>query len=352
MEDGGREPLALIAFNAQSRLIGRVLDHELSAVIDTDWFIRRLSTALELRHRVFNSPYYRWIHAEADGLPGLVIDRFNDAVVVQPNAAWVDGMLPELVSAIQSVAPEIKTIVKNASGRARRLEGLDDETEILTGSIDGPIPVPMNNATYMADLTGGQKTGLFYDQRPNHAFFANLARGGTVLDVFSHVGGFGLAALAGGATSAHAVDGSQPALDLAAAGADAMGRGGDFTTQKSDAFAALEEMVATGAKFDAVVCDPPAFAPSKKILGQGLRAYERVAKLGAGLVKPGGYLCLCSCSHAAELPKFLGSCSRGIGRAGRKGQLIHTGFAGPDHPQHTMLGEIGYLKALFFRITA
>ena len=181
LEDGGREPLALIAFNAQSRLIGRVLDHDLSAAIDTDWFKNRLSIALELRDRVFDRPYYRWIHAEADGLPGLVIDRFNDAVVVQPNAAWVDGMLPELVSAIQSVAPEIKTIVKNASGRARRLEGLDDETEILTGSIDGPIPVPMNNATYMADLTGGQKTGLFYDQRPNHAFFANLAR------LFSHL---------------------------------------------------------------------------------------------------------------------------------------------------------------------
>jgi 23S rRNA (cytosine1962-C5)-methyltransferase len=171
-----------------------------------------------------------------------------------------------------------------------------------------------------------------------------------VLDVFSHVGGFALAALAAGARSALAVDGSAPALDLAMQGATATGVADRFETRKSDAFAALEALGTEGAQFDLVVCDPPAFAPSKSALQQGLRAYERVARLAAPLVAPGGTLVLCSCSHAADLAKFRAACIRGIGRAGRASQIIYTGGAGPDHPLHPQLGETGYLKALAFRL--
>jgi 16S rRNA G966 N2-methylase RsmD len=173
----------------------------------------------------------------------------------------------------------------------------------------------MNGATYMADLTGGQKTGLFYDQRPNHAFAQRLARGARVLDVFSHVGGFGLAALAAGADHALCVDGSQPALDLAAQGAEAGGVAARFSARKGDAFDVMTALAEEGARFDVVVCDPPAFAPSKQALEAGLRAYERVARLAAGLVAEGGYLGLCSCSHAADLAKFRQASTRGIGRA-------------------------------------
>jgi len=210
--------------------------------------------------------------------------------------------------------------------------------------------VPMNGAIYMADLMGGQKTGIFYDQRPNHVFAARLARGARVLDVFSHVGGFALAALAAGAERALAVDGSEPALVLAAQGALRMGASDRLTTRRGDAFDVLTALADDGAEFDLVICDPPAFAPSKKALEAGLRAYERVARLAAPLVAPGGYLCLCSCSHAADLTKFRAACTRGIGRAGRSGALIHTGFAGPDHPLHPALAESGYLKALFYRL--
>ena len=208
----------------------------------------------------------------------------------------------------------------------------------------------MTGATYLADVTGGQKTGLFYDQRPNHAFVAGLARGARVLDVFAHVGGFGLAALAGGAESALAVDASAPALALAEQGAAAMGQGARFETRQGDAFAVLEAMAEEPARFDIVIADPPAFAPSKSALTQGLRAYERIARLAAPLVAPGGTLVLCSCSHAADLGKFRAACLRGIGRAGRDPRLIYTGFAGPDHPQHPALTETGYLKALAFRL--
>jgi 23S rRNA (cytosine1962-C5)-methyltransferase len=208
----------------------------------------------------------------------------------------------------------------------------------------------MNGGVYMADVLGGQKTGLFLDQRPNHAFAAGLAKGGSVLDVFSHVGGFGLAALAAGAVRALAVDGSAPALALAQAGAAAMGRSDAFATRQGDAFAVMEALAAEGATFDLVVCDPPAFAPSKTALEAGLRAYEKVARLAAGLVSEGGYLMVCSCSHAADLGRFRTASARGIGRAGRSAQIVYTGFAGPDHPMLPQLAESGYLKAVAFRL--
>jgi 23S rRNA (cytosine1962-C5)-methyltransferase len=223
---------------------------------------------------------------------------------------------------------------------------------VLVGAVPGVIDVPMNGATYRADLMGGQKTGLYFDQRDNHAFVARLAQGARVLDVFSHVGGFALAALAGGAASALAVDGSAPALALATEGSARTGVADRFTTRQGDAFDVLGALAAEGARFDLVVCDPPAFAPSKPALEAGLRAYEKVAHKAAPLVETGGFLTLCSCSHAADLARFRLACVRGIGRAGRQAQLIHTGFAGPDHPLHPALPESGYLKALTFRITA
>ncbi|WP_170414109.1 RSP_2647 family RNA methyltransferase [Ruegeria atlantica] len=351
LEDEKRAPIALVAVNPDSKIMCRVLDRDLDAQLDAAWFETRLRRALEMRERLFDAPYYRLIHAEADGFPGVIIDRFGDACVIQPNAAWAEVHLETLTEALVTVTG-VKTVLKNASGRTRGLEGLDDVSVTLRGTTpDAPLPVPMNGATYMADLTGGQKTGLFYDQRPNHAFAARLVQpGARVLDVFSHVGGFGLAMLAGGAGQALSVDGSAAALDLAVKGAEASGFADKFHSRQGDAFEVLTQLGEEGAQFDVVICDPPAFAPSKQALDAGLRAYERVARLAAALVKPGGYLGLCSCSHAADLGRFRDASSRGIGRAGRQAQLIHTGFAGPDHPQLPQLAESGYLKAVFYRL--
>lgn len=349
LEDADRAPIALVGVNPKSKIVARVLDRDPGAKIDEAWFTDRLTTALQLRERLFDQPFYRLVHAEADGLPGVVIDRFGSTVVIQPNAAWADRLIEPLANAVTAVTGA-DCVIKNATGRARGLEGLDEETVVLSGDVSGPIPVPMNGATYMADLLGGQKTGLFFDQRPNHAFAARLADGAKVLDVFSHVGGFSLACLAGGAVQATAVDGSAAALELAEQGAAAMGMADRFTTRKGDAFDTLAALQNEGETFDVVICDPPAFAPNKQALEAGLRAYERIARLAAPLVKPGGYLGLCSCSHAADLSKFRTACNRGIGRAGRNAQLLHTGFAGPDHPLMPQLAESGYLKALFYRL--
>jgi 23S rRNA (cytosine1962-C5)-methyltransferase len=350
LEEADRTPLGLVAVNPNSKIFGRMLDRNPDAVIDQAWFATRIGKALDMRSRLYADPFYRLVHAEADGLPGVIIDRFGDTAVVQPNAAWADVHFDALEAALIATTG-VKNVIKNASGRARSLEGLDDVTATTTGTApDAPVEVPMNGAIYMADLTGGQKTGLFFDQRPNHAFAASLSRDAKVLDVFSHVGGFSLAALAGGASSALAVDGSAAALELAEAGAKAAGFGDRFATRKGDAFDTLAKLGEEGETFDVVICDPPAFAPNKQSLEAGLRAYERIARLAAPLVRQGGYLGLCSCSHAAEVNKFRVACLRGLGRAGRASQLLHTGFAGPDHPLMPQLAESGYLKSLFFRL--
>lgn len=349
LEDASRTPLATVAISPSSKIIARVLDRDPDAVIDQHWLEKRLSDALALRERLFDAPFYRLVHAEADNLPGVIIDRFGGCVAVQPNAAWSEVVFDDLCAALTNVLA-VDCIVKNASGRTRALEELDAESSVIRGNIDGPISVEMNGAIYFADITGGQKTGLYFDQRANHAFVAGLAKGTSVLDVFSHVGGFALAALAQGATSALAIDGSQSALELATDGAKAMKVGARFETIKADAFKAMTDLSGAGRSFGTVVCDPPAFAPNKSALDGGLRAYEKVARMAASLVEPGGTLTLCSCSHAADLGKFRAACVRGIGRAGRHAQILRIGFAGPDHPTHPQLAESSYLKAITFRL--
>jgi 23S rRNA (cytosine1962-C5)-methyltransferase len=349
LQDAERRDLATAAFNPDSAIALRVLDDDPAAVIDRRWLTARLAAALQAREALFDAPFYRLVHAEGDGLPGLVIDRFGDALAIQPNAAWAQARLDMLMAALDDlVAP--RTVVLNAGSRARALEGLDGETRVLRGAADAPVKVAMNGATYLADLAQGQKTGLFYDQRPNHAFAARLARGGRVLDVFSHVGGFALAALAGGAASALAVDGSPSALALAEQGAALTGVAERFATRRADAFDAMRELIAQDQRFEVVICDPPAFAPTKQAVAAGLRAYERTARLAARLAAPGGALVLCSCSHAVDADGFREACARGLLAARRRAGLIRVGGAGPDHPVHPALPETGYLKALTFRL--
>lgn len=346
LEDAGREALGLVAVNPVSKILARMIDPDPGAVIGEGWFADRFRAALALRDRLYPDHFYRLVHAEADGLPGVIVDRFGEIAVVQPNAAWADALIGPLCAALAEVTG-VTTVLKNSGGRARGLEGLDDQGAVLLGAApDGPVPVSMNGATYLADLRSGQKTGLFFDQRDNQAFAARLARGRRVLDVFSHVGGFALAALAGGAESALAVDGSAAALELARGGAEAMGVAERLETREGDAFEVLSALARE--RFGLVICDPPAFAPTKQARDAGLRAYEKVARLAAPLVQEGGALVLCSCSHAADLAAFRAACARGIGRAGRRGRLIYTGGAGPDHPVLPDLAETGYLKALVY----
>lgn len=345
--DAARTPLGRFAFNPNSTIAARWLDRDPSAEIDVDWLTARLDRALKLRERLFDAPAYRLAHAESDGLPGVIIDRYGDAVVVQPNAAWIERRRSALLAALdQAIAP--KTVVWSGVSRARALEGLPSQTRVLVGVADAPVEISLNGARYFADLAGGQKTGFFLDQRETHGFVAQLAGGAEVLDVFCHVGGFGLAALAAGAARAVGVDGSGAALALARRGAERMGRGDDYETIESDAFDAMRSLAAAERAFDVVVIDPPAFAPNKQALESGVRGYEKAARLGLALARPGAVFTFCSCSHPVDQAMLEGIVARALVRAGRSARLLRAGGAGPDHPTHPALPETRYLKTLVY----
>ncbi len=347
LENSLREPLGLVALNVNSGIAARDLDRDPAAVIDAAWVHTKLARALAHRERMFDAPYYRLCHAEGDGLPGLVIDRMGEALSVQPNTAWAESRVPDILAALDDLLSP-KTVVVNRDSRGRTQEGMDGGREVVRGDDTGPVRVEQNGAVYLADLMSGQKTGVYFDQRPNHAFVAGLSREGAVLDVFAHTGGFSMACLAAGATNALAVDSSEPALALATKAAGLNGYEGRFDAQRRDAFDAMKELAAEGRTFETIVCDPPAFAPSKQALTAGLRAYERTARMAVPLVAPGGTLTVCSCSHAVTPDALRETVANALRIGRRSGRLIRSGRAGEDHPIHPSLPESGYLKALTF----
>ncbi len=350
LQDAERRPLGMGVATTGAKIALRLLDRDPAAQIDAEWFTTRIRAARTLRETIYPTPHYRLIHAEGDDLPGLIVDRFGPCLVVQPNAIWLEERL-ETITSVLAQETGAEAILKNGTARARAAEGLPAETGVLLGQApQAPLTVPMNGALYRADVVSGQKTGLFFDQRENQRFAQRLAPGARVLDVFSHVGGFGLACLAAGAAELACVDASSAALDLAQQGAEAMGAAERLTLCPGDAFEVMANLAADHRVFELVIADPPAFAPNRAALDKGLRAYERVARMAARLVAPGGVVILCSCSHAADLARFRAACLAGIGKAGRRARLLHTGFAGPDHPQHPDLTETGYLQALAFRL--
>ena len=334
-------------FNPHSLIAARRLDRDPAVAIDTAWLHGRIGAALALRDRLYPAPWYRLVHAEADGLPGLVIDRFGDALALQANTAGMAALTPAIIEALQGLVAPRLIIARNDSA-VRTLEGLEEETGLLLGT-EGVVRVEEGGLGFAVDLLGGQKTGWFFDQRENRTLVARLAAGATVLDAFCHTGGFGLRAAAAGAKHVTLLDRSAPALDLAAATARAHGLA--VVTRRAEALEELERMTAAGARFDIVVADPPAFAKTRKDQPAALRGYGKLARLAAGLVAPGGFLFIASCSHHVAPGEFADAVIWGIGRTRREAKLLHQGGAGPDHPVHPQLPESAYLKALLFQLT-
>ncbi|HEY1934244.1 MAG TPA: class I SAM-dependent rRNA methyltransferase [Acetobacteraceae bacterium] len=345
-DDGAR--LGTFMFNPHSLIAARLLDRDPSAEIDTAWLQARLASAVELRARVCDSSFHRLVHAEADRLPGLIIDRYGDAAVLSANTAGMDRLTPHIVEALLDLLP-LRAIVARNDAAARRQEGLPDSVALLHGT-DASAVVEEAGVRFPVDLLGGQKTGWFYDQRPNRDRVASLAAGARVLDVFCHTGAFGLRCAAAGAASVTLVDSSAPALAHATEAAAQNACADRVTTQRGDAFDAMTELAAAGERFDIVVCDPPAFARSRKDAEAGLRAYGRMARLAAPLVAPGGILFVASCSYHAPLEPWTAQIAFGLHRARREARILATTGAGPDHPVHPHLPESAYLKAQLLQL--
>ena len=243
------------AFNPHSLIAARLLDRDPAAEIDAAWVQARIAAAIALRARVCDSPFHRLVHAEADQLPGLVIDRFGDVAVVQANTAAADRLLPAITAALTSLLP-LRTVVARNDSAVRAQEGLAPEVRLLHGEA-AEAEVIEAGVHFPIDPLEGQKTGFFFDQRPNRDRIAALAPGARVLDVFCHTGAFGLRAAAAGATSVTLVDSSAPALDRASQAAERNGLSARVNQQRGDAFDVMAALAAAGERFDIVVCDPP-----------------------------------------------------------------------------------------------
>ena len=335
--------VATATFNRNSLISGRVLARNAAERIDDEFFSARLRASLELRSKFFAAPFYRLVHSEADGLPGLVVDRFANAVVVQFNSAGMERLREPIIAALDSVlAPE--TIVLRNDSAVRELEGLEPAVDVLRGAPTPILEVIEGGVSFNIDPISGQKTGWYFDQKVARDMVAPLCSAQRVLDLFCYVGGFSLRAAANGAASSVGIDSSAAALSRASQAADANGFGDRCSFTKGDVFAELEARAGRKERFDVVVCDPPAFVKSRKTLKTGLRGYRKLARLAAQVVSPGGLLFTASCSHLADPASFADEIRHGIAAAQRFGRIVASGGAGPDHPIHPQLPESAYLK--------
>jgi 23S rRNA (cytosine1962-C5)-methyltransferase len=333
-------------FNPRSLIAVRLLAGECDVAIDAGFFAARIARALTLREALYDKPYYRLVHAEGDGLPGLVIDRFDDAVTLQAGTAGMERQLDAILAALEATTRP-KTVILRNDVPSRGLEGLEGYVRAAKGE-GARIAVEENGCRYLADLAAGQKTGWYYDQRDNRAFIAGLAKEKTVLDACSYTGGFGVLAAKAGAREVICLDSSAPALALAEESARA--NKVKLKPVKADLFEELERLGAAGERFDIVVADPPPFVKSKKDLEPGAKAYRKLARLAAQVTGQNGILLLASCSHNIPPERFAAECAAGIGRTGRAAALIRQAGAGPDHPVHPSLPESAYLKALVYAL--
>jgi 23S rRNA (cytosine1962-C5)-methyltransferase len=337
------EALGVAMFNPHPLISARFLDRDAGRVIDHGFFAARLIAALHVRERLYTGPFYRLIHAEADGLPGVVIDRFGDVLVAEINTAGIDRLEAELLAACAQVL-EPRAIVLRNDSEARTIEGLRLSQRVI-GELAGPIAVEENGARFLADPVGGQKTGWFYDQRENRRVVAAVSAGARVLDLYCFTGGFAVNAARAGAREATGIDRSEPALKFARGAADLNRIGSICRFERAEVFEKLESLAAARERFDVVVADPPAFVKSRKDLGAGLRGYRKLTRLAASLVTPGGILFVASCSHNVAVADFAEAVRRGLQDADRFGRILLRSGAAPDHPLHPALPESAYLKA-------
>jgi 23S rRNA (cytosine1962-C5)-methyltransferase len=336
-------------FNPKSLIAVRLLDSVPDAEIGDAFFASHFARALGRRAVLFSEHYYRLVHAEGDGLPGLTIDRFDDVCVAQVTTAGMEALVEPMLGALEEVIAPQSIVLRN-DAPARTLEGLEHYVRTRHGEMPSRLSVLENGVRYFADPGSGQKTGWYYDQRDNRAFVAKFANGRSVLDCYCHTGGFAILAAKSGATDVVGIDSSAPALALGEEAVNANGVAGKCRFVKAEAFDELERLAKGNNRFDIVIADPPPFVKARKDLEAGARAYRKLARLSASVTAANGYLLMASCSHNMPRERFEQECAIGIGRAGRRAALIRDAGAGPDHPVHPMLPETAYLKALVYAL--
>ncbi|MDP6165989.1 MAG: class I SAM-dependent rRNA methyltransferase [Gammaproteobacteria bacterium] len=339
------KPLGTAMVNPQQLICGRLVNRRAGAPLTQADLGIRLQCALRVRESLFAAHCYRWVYGDSDGLPGLVIDRFGDTVVVQVSLAGMEILLEPLIDAINEVQPGLNILLKN-DGKMRQIEGLEEYVRTVQGEVPKLVPLQENGVQFVAPVWHGQKTGWFYDHRLNRARVQALSAGKRVLDLFSYVGGWGIQAGVAGASEVVCVDASASALELVHQQAKLNDIAARVRTIKGDAFAALKQLNEDGERFDVVILDPPAFISRRKDIKTGELAYQRANQLAMRLVANTGYLVSASCSMHLERKRLVDVVNDACRKNGRHGQILEHGGQGGDHPVHPAIPETEYLKSI------
>lgn len=342
------KPLGSAYVNPHSLICARLVSRDPGRVLDRSLLVHRLNIALALRQRLYGQPCYRLVHGEGDGLPGLVVDRYADVLVVQITTAGMERAKAAVIEALDKVIRPRAVLLRNDSA-VRSLEGLAGYVEAV-GAVPEAVVVTENGARFQAPLEGGQKTGWFFDQRENRARLAPYADGARVLDLFSYVGAWGIQAALAGAREVMCVDASRAALEQAAANARDNGVAERVHIRAGDAFDTLKALREARERFDVVILDPPAFIKRRRDREAGLQAYQRLNRAAMQVLERDGLLVSASCSFHLEAETLQRVVLQSARHLDRTLQLLDRGRQSPDHPVHPAIPETEYLKALYCRV--
>jgi 23S rRNA (cytosine1962-C5)-methyltransferase len=332
----------------QALICARKFAADGDAALDPAFFAAAVGRCLAQRDAVFDAPCYRLAYGDSDGLPGLVIDRFHDYLVLQFHNAGIERWEAPLLQALVSeLAPA--GILLRGDARSRRGSGEAARIEVVHGEVPDEVPLEENGVRFLAPVRRGQKTGWFYDHRLSRARLAAYAPGARVLDVYSYIGGWGIQAGACGAAEISCLDSSATALAGALTNAELNGLGQRLTLREGAAAESMAAMADEGLQYDLIILDPPAFVQRRRELKKGVAAYRRINELALRLLAPGGVLVSCSCSMHLARSDLIFALQGAALRAGCELRILEQGGQGPDHPVHPAIPETEYLKAVFAR---
>ena len=348
-------PLGQGFINLNSTIAVRMMTRRRDVPVDEVLIEKRVRDAWDYRKAVVDTASCRLIFGEADFLPGIVIDKFADVLVVESLALGIDRLKPMIVDKLVKVLAEdqiqIRGIYERSDAKVRLQEGMERFKGFIGAPFDTKVEIVENGVRYLVDVRDGQKTGFFLDQKYNRQAIRRLCPGKRVLDCFTHTGSFALNAGAAGAASVLGVDASQLAIDQARENAALNGLSGTVSFQCADVFELLPQLEGAGERFDVVILDPPAFTKSRSSIKNAVRGYREINLRGLSLVKDGGYLATCSCSHFMDPALFAKTIREAAAGVHKRLRQVEYRTQAPDHPILWSGDEASYyLKFYIFQV--
>lgn len=354
VKDFDEYPMGVGFINTNSKITVRMLSRKAETEIDDEFLLMRVKAAFEYRKKTVDISSCRLIFGEADFLPGLVIDKFSDVLVVQSLALGIDRFKVKIVDLLKQVLKEdgisIRGVYERSDAKVRTQEGMDRIKGFIGEPFDTKVPIVENGVHYMVDVLEGQKTGFFLDQKYNRLAIQKLCKNAKVLDCFTHTGSFALNAGIAGAKSVMGVDASQLGVNQATENAKLNGLEETVRFTCADVFDLLPKLEQEGETFDVVILDPPAFTKSRNSVKNAVKGYREINMRGMKLIKDGGYLATCSCSHFMTPELFTETINQAARSVHKRVRQVEYRTQAADHPILWAADESYYLKFYIFQI--